>query len=98
MGWKGGVCCGGCGNEEIPVVIEDNSDQVMLVLDVWCDYNYSFYTSSTTTSTNRKRISDFYQRTSMTSYCTAFAYKPLLPPAKSPETFVIDLPPLVDLR
>ena len=25
----------------------------------------------------RKKVQDFYQRTSLTSYCTAFAYRPL---------------------
>ncbi|XP_063995307.1 transmembrane protein 94 isoform X2 [Diachasmimorpha longicaudata] len=28
--------------------------------------------------TDRKKILDFYQRTSLTSYCTAFAYRPLI--------------------
>lgn len=26
----------------------------------------------------RKKIADFYHRTSMSSYCTAFAYRPLV--------------------
>lgn len=26
----------------------------------------------------RKKVQDFYQRTSLTSYCTAFAYRPLI--------------------
>lgn len=29
------------------------------------------------TSSDRKRVQDFYQRTSLTAYCTAFAYRPL---------------------
>lgn len=29
------------------------------------------------TPADRKKIQDFYQRTSLTSYCTAFAYRPL---------------------
>ncbi|XP_070172573.1 transmembrane protein 94 isoform X4 [Polyergus mexicanus] len=28
-------------------------------------------------SSDRKKVQDFYQRTSLTSYCTAFAYRPL---------------------
>ncbi|XP_026670235.1 transmembrane protein 94 isoform X5 [Ceratina calcarata] len=28
-------------------------------------------------ATDRKKVQDFYQRTSLTSYCTAFAYRPL---------------------
>ncbi|XP_011308488.1 uncharacterized protein KIAA0195 isoform X3 [Fopius arisanus] len=28
--------------------------------------------------TDRKKVLDFYQRTSLTSYCTAFAYRPLI--------------------
>ncbi|XP_057323877.1 transmembrane protein 94 isoform X3 [Microplitis mediator] len=30
------------------------------------------------TASDRKKIQDFYQRTSLTSYCTAFAYRPLI--------------------
>ncbi|CAG5101385.1 Similar to Tmem94: Transmembrane protein 94 (Mus musculus) [Cotesia congregata] len=29
-------------------------------------------------ASDRKKIQDFYQRTSLTSYCTAFAYRPLI--------------------
>ncbi|KAK0084269.1 hypothetical protein PV325_007343 [Microctonus aethiopoides] len=29
-------------------------------------------------ATDRKKVQDFYQRTSLTSYCTAFAYRPLI--------------------
>jgi len=27
---------------------------------------------------NRKKIADFYSRTSMSSYCTAYAYRPVI--------------------
>lgn len=42
---------------------------------------------------NRKKVLDFYQRTSLTAYCTAFSYRPLpLPPDKSFSENYLELP------
>lgn len=42
---------------------------------------------------NRKKVLDFYQRTSLTAYCTAFSYRPLpLPPDKSFSEIYLELP------
>ncbi|XP_050421930.1 transmembrane protein 94 isoform X2 [Adelges cooleyi] len=41
----------------------------------------------------RKKVLDFYQRTSLTAYCTAFSYRPLpLPPDKSFSETYLELP------
>jgi len=41
----------------------------------------------------RKKVLDFYQRTSLTAYCTAFSYRPLpLPPDKSFSEMYLELP------
>lgn len=41
----------------------------------------------------RKKVLDFYQRTSLTAYCTAFSYRPLpLPPDKSFSEIYLELP------
>ncbi|XP_045478027.1 transmembrane protein 94 isoform X2 [Harmonia axyridis] len=45
------------------------------------------------TAIDRKRIQDFYQRTSLTSYCTAFAYRPLdRAPAPNLASAYLELP------
>lgn len=45
------------------------------------------------TVSDRKRIQDFYQRTSLTSYCTAFSYRPLnRAPAQTIASTYLELP------
>ncbi|XP_044759855.1 transmembrane protein 94 isoform X2 [Coccinella septempunctata] len=45
------------------------------------------------TVSDRKRIQDFYQRTSLTSYCTAFSYRPLnRAPAPTLASTYLELP------
>lgn len=49
-----------------------------LVLDLCSEY-WDGRDLCSLTDSDRKRILDFYQRSSLTSYCLAFAYAPLLP-------------------
>ncbi|KAK4874485.1 hypothetical protein RN001_013845 [Aquatica leii] len=47
-----------------------------MVLDSCIDY-WDGHDLCPLTSSDRKKIQDFYQRCSLTAYCTAFAYRPL---------------------
>lgn len=47
-----------------------------IIVDSCVDY-WDGYDLCPLTPSDRKKIQDFYQRTSLTSYCTAFAYRPL---------------------
>ncbi|XP_014257141.1 transmembrane protein 94 isoform X3 [Cimex lectularius] len=47
-----------------------------IALDSCVDF-WDGSTLRTLSSSDRKKILDFYQRTSLTAYCTAFAYRPL---------------------
>ncbi|XP_056644666.1 transmembrane protein 94 isoform X2 [Diorhabda sublineata] len=48
-----------------------------IVLDSCVDY-WDGHDLVPLSNTDRKRIQDFYQRSSLTAYCTAFAYRPLI--------------------
>ncbi|XP_060522096.1 transmembrane protein 94 isoform X2 [Cylas formicarius] len=50
-----------------------------IVLDCCVDY-WDGSDLCPLTHTDRKKIQDFYQRSSLTAYCTAFAYRPLAGP------------------
>lgn len=47
-----------------------------IIVDSCVDY-WDGHDLCSLTPSDRKKIQDFYQRTSLTSYCTAFAYRPL---------------------
>lgn len=47
-----------------------------IILDSCVDF-WNGNDLSPLTSSERKKITDFYSRTSLTAYCTAFAYRPL---------------------
>ncbi|GJQ72359.1 hypothetical protein Trydic_g3444 [Trypoxylus dichotomus] len=47
-----------------------------IILDSCVDY-WDGHDLCSLTSSDRKKIQDFYQRSSLTAYCTAFAYRPL---------------------
>ncbi|CAH1113628.1 unnamed protein product [Psylliodes chrysocephalus] len=47
-----------------------------IILDSCIDY-WDGHDLIPLSNTDRKRIQDFYQRSSLTAYCTAFAYRPL---------------------
>ncbi|XP_017785001.1 PREDICTED: transmembrane protein 94 isoform X2 [Nicrophorus vespilloides] len=47
-----------------------------IVLDSCVDY-WDGYDLCPLTPADRKKVQDFYQRSSLTAYCTAFAYRPL---------------------
>ncbi|KAF5269581.1 hypothetical protein FQR65_LT05919 [Abscondita terminalis] len=47
-----------------------------MILDSCIDY-WDGHDLCSLTSSDRKKIQDFYQRCSLTAYCTAFAYRPL---------------------
>ncbi|XP_044733631.1 transmembrane protein 94 [Chrysoperla carnea] len=47
-----------------------------IILDSCIDY-WNGYDLQPLTSADRKKITDFYSRTSLTSYCTAFGYRPI---------------------
>ena len=55
--------------------------------DAWTGHDVVTMNSAT-----RKKISEFYQRASLTSYCTAFAYKPVLSCNTSQDQSFIQLP------
>ncbi|CAH1388876.1 unnamed protein product [Nezara viridula] len=63
-----------------------------IALDSCVDF-WDGNTLRTLTSSDRKKILDFYQRTSLTAYCTAFAYRPLGRPVNSDMTKIyMELP------
>ncbi|XP_049853191.1 transmembrane protein 94 isoform X3 [Schistocerca gregaria] len=47
-----------------------------IILDACIEF-WDGYDLCPLTASDRKKIQDFYQRTSLTAYCTAFAYRPL---------------------
>ncbi|KAL1497616.1 hypothetical protein ABEB36_008545 [Hypothenemus hampei] len=47
-----------------------------IILDCCVDY-WNGYDLCPLSNSDRKKIQDFYQRSSLTAYCTAFAYRPL---------------------
>ncbi|XP_054282537.1 transmembrane protein 94 isoform X2 [Macrosteles quadrilineatus] len=70
----------------VAVVVKDKSNHNSLQLfsqgtaDIVLDACVDFYDGKelhTLSSADRKKVQDFYQRTSLTAYCTAFAYRPL---------------------
>ncbi|CAB0006459.1 unnamed protein product [Nesidiocoris tenuis] len=70
----------------VAVVISDNTTPGSLQLfsqatgDIALDSCIDFWDGNTLrvlSPSDRKKILDFYQRTSLTAYCTAFAYRPL---------------------
>lgn len=56
-----------------------------MILDV-CDDFWDGSDLRTLTDAERKMILDFYQRTSLTSVCGAFAYKPVLSKVRLSDT------------
>ncbi|KAG8306735.1 hypothetical protein J6590_040170 [Homalodisca vitripennis] len=70
----------------VAVIVKDKSNHNNLQLfsqgtaDIVLDACVDFYDGSdlhTLSDSDRKKVQDFYQRTSLTAYCTAFAYRPL---------------------
>ncbi|XP_046959526.1 transmembrane protein 94 isoform X3 [Vanessa cardui] len=68
----------------LAVVVKDQSNQLQMltqgtadiILDSCVDY-WNGRDLTPISPSDRKKIIDFYQRNSLTAYCTAFAYKPL---------------------
>ncbi|XP_026818266.1 transmembrane protein 94 isoform X1 [Rhopalosiphum maidis] len=63
-----------------------------IILDACIDF-WDGHDLSPVSPSVRKKVLDFYQRTSLTAYCTAFSYRPLpLPPDKSFSEMYLELP------
>ncbi|XP_016662636.1 transmembrane protein 94 isoform X2 [Acyrthosiphon pisum] len=63
-----------------------------IILDACIDF-WDGHDLSPISPSVRKKVLDFYQRTSLTAYCTAFSYRPLpLPPDKSFSEMYLELP------
>ncbi|XP_075973229.1 transmembrane protein 94-like protein l(2)k05819 [Anticarsia gemmatalis] len=68
----------------LAVLVRDHAHQLQMlsqgtadiILDSCVDY-WNGRDLTTISPSDRKKIIDFYQRNSLTAYCTAFAYKPL---------------------
>ncbi|CAH2106676.1 unnamed protein product [Euphydryas editha] len=68
----------------LAVIVKDQSNQLQMltqgtadiILDSCVDY-WNGRDLTPLSASDRKKIIDFYQRNSLTAYCTAFAYKPL---------------------
>ncbi|XP_050346220.1 transmembrane protein 94 isoform X2 [Nymphalis io] len=68
----------------LAVIVKDQSNQLQMltqgtadiILDSCVDY-WNGRDLTPISPSDRKKIIDFYQRNSLTAYCTAFAYKPL---------------------
>ncbi|KAJ2945867.1 hypothetical protein O0L34_g4773 [Tuta absoluta] len=68
----------------LAVLVKDQANQLQMltqgtadiILDSCVDY-WNGRDLTAISPTDRKKIIDFYQRNSLTAYCTAFAYKPL---------------------
>ncbi|CAB3253813.1 unnamed protein product [Arctia plantaginis] len=68
----------------LAVLVQDHANQLQMltqgtadiILDSCVDY-WNGRDLTTISASDRKKIIDFYQRNSLTAYCTAFAYKPL---------------------
>ncbi|XP_061377104.1 transmembrane protein 94 isoform X2 [Danaus plexippus] len=68
----------------LAVIVKDHANQLQMLsqgtADIILDSCVDFWNGrdlTTITPSDRKKIIDFYQRNSLTAYCTAFAYKPL---------------------
>uniref|UniRef100_A0A1B6BXT8 Cation-transporting P-type ATPase C-terminal domain-containing protein n=1 Tax=Clastoptera arizonana TaxID=38151 RepID=A0A1B6BXT8_9HEMI len=70
----------------VAVVVKEKANRGALQLfsqgtaDIVLDSCIEFWDGKelcTLSTTDRKKVQDFYQRTSLTAYCTAFAYRPL---------------------
>lgn len=75
----------------LAVLVKDHANQLQMltqgtadiVLDSCVDY-WNGRDLTPISASDRKKIIDFYQRNSLTAYCTAFAYKPVTRGVSSP--------------